>query len=313
MKRNAIPPDIAAKVLFQSDRTCCICRVKGKPVQIHHIDGDKSNHDINNLAVLCLDCHTETQVSGGFHRKLDAEQIILYRNDWVSLVARERSSAFLESEMLSPSPDLELITTELEVLKEKEEYELLAIHYDIIGNTELRDKYVELALKQKPSTEAEIFLRALQGKVELVNSKKVKNEINRRMKSADWSQLARLYVDIKNWEKAIYYYCKSICEDLEKGNTFAAAYYLKELVKRQLHEPLFEKAYKEFSEQENLWWQVRSLQELGWQSELDSLLMSKKAEIEESGDLNLLELLYGTTGEKEKLLEIIKKISSQGW
>jgi len=92
MKRNNIPPDVAAKVHFQSDRTCCVCRVKGKPVQIHHIDDDKSNNDIKNLAVLCFDCHTQTQVSGGFHRKLDAEQVILYRNDWDSLVARERNT-----------------------------------------------------------------------------------------------------------------------------------------------------------------------------------------------------------------------------
>ena len=312
MKRGSIPPDVAAKVLFKSDRTCCVCRVKGKAVQIHHIDGDKSNCDINNLAVLCLDCHTATQVSGGFHRKLDAEQIILYRNDWVSLVARERSSALLESEMSSPSPDLELVTTELEALKENEKYDLLAIHYDIIGNTELRDKYIEIALQQDKSAETEIFFRALQDKIELVEQEKIKKEIDQRKKSKDWSQLARLYIDIKDWKNAIKYYCKTICEDLEKGNTFAAAFYLKELTEKQLHVPLFEEAYREFIEKEDLWWQVRSLQELGWQSELESLLISKKAEIKKSGDLHLLELLYKATGEKEKLLEVTKKLASSG-
>lgn len=90
MTRLSIPPEIAAKVLFLSDRTCCVCRRKGKPIQIHHIDGNPTNSDINNLAVLCLDCHNETQISGGFHRKLDAEQVRLYQDDWLNLVARER-------------------------------------------------------------------------------------------------------------------------------------------------------------------------------------------------------------------------------
>ncbi len=92
MKQEEIPPSVAAKALFQSDRTCCVCHVRSKSIQIHHIDGDKHNHDISNLAVLCLECHADTQISGGFHRKLDAEQVILYRNDWVSLVERERNT-----------------------------------------------------------------------------------------------------------------------------------------------------------------------------------------------------------------------------
>ena len=120
VKRNTIPPDVSAKALFLSDRTCCVCRKRGKPVQIHHIDDNKSNNDIGNLAILCLDCHTETQISGGFHRKLDADQIVLYRDDWLRLVARERWNTLLTDEetYARPSLDLELITTVLDVLKE---------------------------------------------------------------------------------------------------------------------------------------------------------------------------------------------------
>jgi hypothetical protein len=86
-----IPPDVAAKVQFLADRTCCVCRREGKPVQIHHIDGDPANNDISNLAVLCLDCHTQTLISGGFYRKLDANQVRLYRDDWLNAVARQRA------------------------------------------------------------------------------------------------------------------------------------------------------------------------------------------------------------------------------
>jgi hypothetical protein len=68
--RTEIPSEIAAQVLFESDRTCCVCRVPGRPIQIHHIDDDPSNSPADNLAVLCFDCHRDTQIRGGFDRKL---------------------------------------------------------------------------------------------------------------------------------------------------------------------------------------------------------------------------------------------------
>ncbi len=92
-KRIEIPRDIEAQVQFLSDRTCCVCRVKGKPFQIHHIDEDPANNDPQNLAVLCLECHNETQIRGGFGRKLNANQIILYRDDWLTQVAKSRAAS----------------------------------------------------------------------------------------------------------------------------------------------------------------------------------------------------------------------------
>ena len=80
-RRAPIPPEISARVLFESDRTCCVCRQRGKPVQIHHINEDSSDNALRNLAVLCFDCHRETQITGGFDRKLDSDQVTLYRND----------------------------------------------------------------------------------------------------------------------------------------------------------------------------------------------------------------------------------------
>jgi hypothetical protein len=89
-KRVPIPQDIAAAVLFHSDRICCVCRTPGKKIQIHHIDDDPSNNQAMNLAVLCLECHGDTQLSGGFGRKLDANQVRLYRDDWYELVSGRR-------------------------------------------------------------------------------------------------------------------------------------------------------------------------------------------------------------------------------
>ncbi|SRR6266849_2707866 len=89
-QRIEIPQEVAARVLFLSDRTCCVCRIPRKAIQIHHIDDDPSNSVEANLAVLCLECHRETQIRGGFDRKLDAHQVILYRSDWYSIVDRKR-------------------------------------------------------------------------------------------------------------------------------------------------------------------------------------------------------------------------------
>ena len=92
-KRISIPDDIAADVMHAADRTCCVCNKRGLPFQIHHIDEDPSNNARENLAVLCLLCHDETMVSGGFGRKLKFEVVVRYRDDWNNRVAKRRAEA----------------------------------------------------------------------------------------------------------------------------------------------------------------------------------------------------------------------------
>ena len=94
--RTEIPTAIAEEALFCSDRTCCVCRQKGKPVQIHHIDGRNDNHSFDNLAVLCLECHNGTQQKGGFDRKLSPGQVALYRQEWLAELGRTLNSDQLE-------------------------------------------------------------------------------------------------------------------------------------------------------------------------------------------------------------------------
>lgn len=91
--RIPIPKDIAADILYSFDRTCCVCNEKGKSIQIHHIDEDPSNNDLDNLSVLCLECHEETQIKGGFGRKLDSNQIIKYKQEWTKRVQERRIQA----------------------------------------------------------------------------------------------------------------------------------------------------------------------------------------------------------------------------
>jgi hypothetical protein len=67
-----------------------VCENRGAPVQIHHIDDDPGNNDPANLAVLCLICHRETQISGGFARNLSPAEDRLCRDQWVQRVAKRR-------------------------------------------------------------------------------------------------------------------------------------------------------------------------------------------------------------------------------
>jgi hypothetical protein len=304
-QKQAIPVDLAAHVLFKADRTCCVCRTAGKPVQIHHIDENPSNSIERNLAVLCFDCHTDTQVRGGFHRKLDADQVILYRDDWTQVVALRRAVVDARGVAASDgnSTEFRLLTTTLDVLLEHQQYWQLAVQYDELGNSELRDKYVELALQGRKDDDLLIFLRSLQGRQDLIPGEVIKREVRRRKKYSDWSQLARLYDKVGDYKNAVLNYCKTITESLAEGNVFSAAFYLKELSETELHGRLFQAAYRKAKEAGDLWWQIRALQELGWTDELEAIVVAHRAEIEESGNSILRELLYKATGEVEKLQE----------
>jgi hypothetical protein len=46
---------------------CGICEWRGRPlsVQIDHINGDRNDHRIENLRMLCPNCHSQTEIFGG--------------------------------------------------------------------------------------------------------------------------------------------------------------------------------------------------------------------------------------------------------
>lgn len=93
MSRAPIPDDTAVRVLFEHDHTCCVCNEPGRDVQIHHIDDDNENSSYENLSVLCLQDHNDTQIKGGFGRKLRAPEVIKYRDEWIRRVRERRELA----------------------------------------------------------------------------------------------------------------------------------------------------------------------------------------------------------------------------
>jgi hypothetical protein len=244
-------------------------------------------------------------VRGGFGRRLDAEQVILYRDDWDRTVARRRAVAEEQSSGEEPARqvELELPTSIAEIYRENEEWLLLVFHYGAIGNTELRDKYVDVLLSENPSDDEIIFLRDLQGRLDLVPSEVIHCERSRWQDSDDELQRARFYVRIGAHREAVTDYAAGIAESIAEGNTSSAAYYLKELSESGLADRLFREALAEAAEKDDLWWQVRALQELGWDSEMDDLLRRNEGAIETTRDPELLALLASAKGDEERTLD----------
>ncbi len=86
--RPRIPQKMADNLMFANDHACCICRKKGKHVQIHHIDGDDSNNALENLAVLCLECHSRVTGDEGLGRHFTPGEIKQYKRTWEFIVRK---------------------------------------------------------------------------------------------------------------------------------------------------------------------------------------------------------------------------------
>ena len=234
--RASIPKPTAAQVLFYSDRICCVCRERGKPVQLHHIDENPANHALWNLAVLCFDCHRNTQLSGGFDRKLDADQVRLYRDDWLRTVKLRRTEAYAETaEAWDPGHEIASITSETEAFRENGEFELLAILYHTIGNIGLRDKYVDVALEGEPSDATVVYLRGLQRRADLIPPDVLAGEEKRLTALGDWTERGRMYKSLERFVDAAKDYLRGINESLEEGNLFSAAFYANRNLKRKVY------------------------------------------------------------------------------
>jgi hypothetical protein len=91
--RAKISEDLSDRVLFECDRTCCVCKTSGKYVQIHHIDQNPSNSTYENLIVLCLECHSDVHITGGFGRNWTAGQLQHHKEEWITRVKRRKDEA----------------------------------------------------------------------------------------------------------------------------------------------------------------------------------------------------------------------------
>lgn len=94
-KRKRIPKPLERQVLYKAARTCCVCRVPRKPVEIHHIDEDPSNNVASNLIVICRNCHDEAHTKHTMSKNLSIDYLRHSKQQWLQEVAERSAEAML--------------------------------------------------------------------------------------------------------------------------------------------------------------------------------------------------------------------------
>lgn len=112
MSRKRIPEKIAAEVMFKSNRECVVCDDNKRGDHIHHLDGDNSNNEFDNLALLCFYCHNDAGVTGNLARKLSADTIVKFRDLKYKIIATQRENSLQAFNVPIGNLTKELQTTE---------------------------------------------------------------------------------------------------------------------------------------------------------------------------------------------------------
>lgn len=99
--RKAFPIKLENEVLYKSARTCCVCRIPRKPVEIHHIDQDPSNNVYENLVSICRNCHDEAHTTHTMSKNLTPARLKDAKEKWEKEVAERSSSAMTAKSNLS--------------------------------------------------------------------------------------------------------------------------------------------------------------------------------------------------------------------
>lgn len=111
-KRQSIPEKVEREVMFKNEACCCVCGKNN--VQIHHIDGNNSNNELNNLAVLCIEHHDSSSSKSSMTRKLSTSLIRQFKKDWETRVTNRRR--IIQSKITKGKTDQDFITFEIKKL-----------------------------------------------------------------------------------------------------------------------------------------------------------------------------------------------------
>lgn len=326
--RTPIPKEVANIALFLSNRSCCVCRTPGRAIQLHHLDGNRNNHKLDNLAVLCLQCHDETLLKGGFGRKLNSGLIKLYRNE-----------LYLENKRrFELIPNLKNIFTEIEVSKkqqitkntqslddymfyitidmcyENEYWGLLAFEYNIINQKELAKKYANKSIEKAIINED--WIEVITTKIFIFGTEDIEPDLIEKaadmyLKQENYCDLARLYQELGYSEETLIYYNKGIEKFIKEKNWFSAGFYLRESGNIDKAKIFFNKALKSYLDKVDVFWILRSYEELEMFSELkkfaeDIIENNKFNNISDEEKLKVMEII-GNEEEAKRIMKILKE------
>lgn len=89
-KRKNLGPKKQKELLRRNAGVCCICREKGLGVNFHHIDGNPSSDNLENIAVLCVKEHDQHHRPQKYitpnHLELGAKEIKRKKEEWEGFV-----------------------------------------------------------------------------------------------------------------------------------------------------------------------------------------------------------------------------------
>ena len=87
-QRPPIPIQTVIKLLYESKRTCCVCRDNSRGIIIHHlVEWSKSkDHSESNLIVLCMEHHDLAHTHKDLSLNLTRKQLIGIKAKWIKEV-----------------------------------------------------------------------------------------------------------------------------------------------------------------------------------------------------------------------------------
>jgi hypothetical protein len=103
--RPPIPIDTLMSVLFANRYQCCVCRDHKLSVIVHHIEewAESRDHEIGNLAVLCLHHHDQAHSKKTLSRNLEAATLRATKEKWEAEVKRFDAESILSAMRLESS------------------------------------------------------------------------------------------------------------------------------------------------------------------------------------------------------------------
>ena len=89
--RKPLKESTRLEIISKCNNRCCICQTPF--IQIHHIDGNPSNNDLENLAPLCPNCHDQTGLHRPLSMQLTHERIKKLRDIWFAYCERRKEGS----------------------------------------------------------------------------------------------------------------------------------------------------------------------------------------------------------------------------